>query len=238
MLRLRIPLGRALFFATAFLCCALALLPLRFALDLFGFQQSGITARAVDGAIWQGVLREARFGRIAAGDLSARLRLLPLLLGQSRIDFETLSRSTPLRGSLSVSREGFGVHDLTGTLPLAGTLPGLALGALEANDFSVAFANGACGSATGLVSATIRASAAMPFAGRMAGTARCDRGALLLPLAGQSGVERLNLRVYPDGAYRAELIIRGGDATLAQPFAAAGFTQSEEGYVRRFDGRF
>ena len=47
---------------------------------------------------------------------------------------------------------------------------------------------------------------------------RCDRGALLLPLASASGQDRLELRVMGDGAYRAVMAGAGPAMTLSGRF--------------------
>jgi general secretion pathway protein N len=72
----------------------------------------------------------------------------------------------------------------------------------------------------------------------LSGNVRCDGGALLLPLVSQSGMERLNLRLFEDGRYRVELILRPGDEAARQRLAAAGFTAAGPGLVLRTEGRF
>ena len=72
----------------------------------------------------------------------------------------------------------------------------------------------------------------------LAGNLRCAEGALLVPLASQSGMGQLNLFIRADGSYRIELVVRQADPTLAPRLAAAGFQPSAEGYSRRIDGHF
>ena len=70
------------------------------------------------------------------------------------------------------------------------------------------------------------------------GTARCADGALLLPLASQTGMEQLNLRVMADGHWRIDLSVRPTDPAAASPPTAAGFVPSGGALVRRIEGSF
>jgi general secretion pathway protein N len=77
-MRVRLPLGRSLFFVCAFLFALIALFPLRLALDWLALDERGFAAREAKGSIWFGGLSEAQFGTVALGDLTAELRTLPL----------------------------------------------------------------------------------------------------------------------------------------------------------------
>jgi general secretion pathway protein N len=44
-----------------------------------------ITARKVDGIIWDGSIRDLRLSRVPIGDVNARVKFLPLLLGRAEI---------------------------------------------------------------------------------------------------------------------------------------------------------
>jgi len=72
----------------------------------------------------------------------------------------------------------------------------------------------------------------------LAGNLRCAEGALLVPLASQTGVGQLNLSIRADGSHRIELVVRQTDPNLVPRLVAAGFQPSAEGYVRRIDGHF
>ena len=77
---------------------------------------------------------------------------------------------------------------------------------------------------------------ALPTA--FSGDARCQAGALLLPLASQSGQERLSISLFDDGRYKVELGLPAGDETTRQRLVAAGFAPAGSGYALRVDGRF
>ena len=56
----------------------------------------------------------------------------------------------------------------------------------------------------------------------MSGRARCDGGALLLPLQGASGMERLDLRLFADGRWQARFQVAGDAAALSGAGFAGG----------------
>jgi general secretion pathway protein N len=235
MKRLRLS-RRAAFFLFAFLFALLALFPLRLGLSWLTLDERGFSAREAEGSLWLGSLREAQLGPVEVGDVTARLRTLPLFVGRARLELERPGEAG-LQGAATVSRHGFGVDDLSGRLRLSA--PGLPITSVDPADLSVRFANGLCQSAEGLVRATVAGDAVgLPLPGALSGNARCDGGALLLPLAAQSGMEALNLRLFEDGRYRAELIVRPSDPLLVERLRAAGFVPWGAGYALRFDGRF
>jgi general secretion pathway protein N len=236
-MRIRLPLKRTVFFLAAFAFSVVALIPLRVAVSLFGSE--GLAAREATGSIWLGMLKEAQLGPVPLGDVRARLNVLPLLLGRARL---SLSRDAPdghFEGAVSVSRHSFGLDDMTGQLRTGTVFAPVPIAALDLDDVSAHFDNGQCESAEGRVRATASGEmAGIPVPSGLAGDARCAEGALLLPLASQSGVGLLNLSIRADGSYRIDLIVRQADPTLVPRLGAAGFQPSPEGYSRRIEGHF
>ena len=178
-------------------------------------------------------------GPVPLGDVRARLNILPLLLGRARL---SLSRDTPdgrFDGAVSVSRHSFGVEDMTGRFRTGTLFAPVPISALDLEDVSVHFENGQCESAEGRVRATAAGElAGIPVPAALAGDARCAEGALLLPLASQSGFGQLNLSLRADGGYRLDLVVRQADPTLVPRLGAAGFQPSTDGYTRRIEGHF
>ena len=196
-MRLRIPMRRAALFAAMFAVALIAFLPLRMVMV------GGVAARAASGSVWAGHLTEARIGPALLGDLDARLSPLALLSGKARLTFARQGFDAALvAGSSRRAAEG-----VTGIIPLE-SLP---IASFEATNLTVRFRDGMCESAEGLVRANTDR-------GGLDGAVRCDRGALLLPLASASGQDRLELRVMGDGAYRAVMAGAGPAMTLSGRF--------------------
>lgn len=215
-LRLRLRWWRELFFLGALLFALVALLPLRVALDALGFADKGLSARQADGSVWLGALAEARFGTIPLGDVATRLRALPLLAGRARLDLA--QDDDGLRAGLTLSRHGFAIDDASGTLFGPG-LAALPPPALDLADVSVRFGDGLCAHAEGLVKARFAGElGGIPLAAGFSGEARCDGPALLLPLASQSGADRLDVRLFPDGRYRIDATMRAGAMPYSERF--------------------
>jgi len=237
-MRIRLPLRRSLFFLCAFLFALVALVPSALAIRWLSLDESGLAAREANGSIWFGALREARFGPVPLGDARTRLRGLPLLLGRARLDLKS-AEGDGLDGAITVSRHAFGVDDVTSELAVGAALAPIPGARLGLDDVSARFADGLCASASGLVKATI-AGDSLGGGGpsRFSGEARCDGGALLLPLASQSGMEKIDIRLFGDGRYRLERLVRPNDDAARQRMVAAGFAPSGTGYMLRVEGRF
>jgi general secretion pathway protein N len=236
-MRVRLPLGRTLFFVCAFLFSLVALFPLRLALDWLALDDRGVAAREARGSIWLGSLSEAQIGAVPLGDLAAQLRSLPLLLGRARVDLTGADQPDRIKGSATVSRHGFGIDDMTARLELGAALAPLPVGAVDLSDVTAHFADGQCTSAEGLVRANIAGEVAgISLPGGLSGNARCDRGALMLPLVGQSGMEALNLRLFEDGRYEVELAVRPVDDAMRDRLIMSGFALTATGYALRASG--
>lgn len=205
-MRFRLPLGRSALFLAALAFALVALLPLGLAASWFDLGGRGLAAREASGSLWSGALKEARFGPVALGDVKARLNLLPLLLGRARLSLSRDGGDGALDGAVVVSRHGFAVEDMSGALalgPLFGPAP---LTSVELDGLSARFENGLCETAEGEVSARLAGALA---GSSLRGSARCAEGALLVPLAGQSGADQLGLRIGGDGRWRIDSAIGG-----------------------------
>lgn len=239
MMRLRLPLGRSVFFGAAIAFALVALLPLSLAAGWFALDGRGLAAREASGSLWAGALKEAQFGAVPLGDLSARLNVLPLFLGRARLSLSRDDAQGRFEGAVAVSRHGFGVEDMTGQVRPGGLFAPLPLATLDLADVSAHFAGGLCENAEGAVRAGLSGDlSGVTISTGLSGRARCAEGALLLPLASQSGLEQLNLRVQADGRWRAELAVRPTDPAAQARLLGAGFTAAGAAYVRRIEGSF
>jgi general secretion pathway protein N len=227
-----------LFFLCAFLFALVALVPLRLAIGWLALDKRGFAARDAAGSIWLGALSEAQLGPVPLGDLSARLRTLPLFVGRARIDLKRAGDENPFSGALSVSRHSFGIEDVSAALETGPAFAPLPVASLELGDLSIRFADGLCAVADGLVKATFGPDiSGVTLPRSLSGNARCTDGALQLPLASQTGLERLDIRIRADGSYRANLILTSADPAARDRLIAGGFAQEGSGYVLRLTGR-
>lgn len=232
--RVAIPMRRWVLAGLLVLLALPLLMPLRLAIVWFGLGEAGLTARAAEGSVWNGKLVEARLGPVALGDLDARLNFFPLFVGRARIDLA----QGETRGAVSASLAGRGIDDVTALIPAAGAFAPLPITAIDMADVSVAFRDGLCASAEGRVRADLGGGAtALGLPGSLAGNARCDAGALLLPLVSASGAERLTLRIDSARTWQAVLTIAPADAATRDRMAAAGFTTSSGGLQLKTGGR-
>lgn len=239
-MRFRLPLRRTVFFLSALAVALLVLLPLRVAASWFDMGGKGLAVREVEGSLWMGRLREAQFGPVLLGDVDARLNLLPLFLGRARLSLHRdEAAGGPLDGAILVTRHRFGIEDMTGQFRTGSLFGPLPIAALDLREVSVHFENERCESAEGQVSATLSGEvAALGLPAGLSGAVRCQNGAALLPLAGQSGAEQLNLSLEGNGRWHAEVVLRPTDPVMIQRLTAAGFAPGASGYVRRIDGSF
>ena len=63
----------------------------------------------------------------------------------------------------------------------------------------------------------------------LAGEARCEEGALVVPMTGPSGAERVDFRIAPDGQWNAVMSLVGLPPELAAPLIEMGFQQRRNG---------
>ena len=226
-MRLRLPFGRGIFFLCAFLLALVALLPLRLALNWLALGQSSVAAREVEGSVWLGALRETRVAGAAVGDLRSRLDPLPLLVGRARLRVDQLGNSAataPLKGAIDVSRHSLGVDGVTASIPLGQSFAPLPLASLDLSTLDVRFRDGLCERADGLVKANVAGDiAGIALPGGLSGNARCEAGALMLPLVSQGGGETLSLTFTRGGTYHAELLIRPSEPAARARLLASGF---------------
>lgn len=233
MRRIALPLRRPLFLGVAVLAALLLTLPLRLAMGALGLPQAGLSARAAEGSIWSGRLVEARLAGVPLGDLRVGLHPLPLLAGRARLGFSRPGSGDDAdvaRGRVTISRHVLGLDGATLSLPLARLLAPLPIRLVTLADVSVRSRDGVCEAADGLVRAELAgAIGGVTLPGGFSGTARCDAGALLLPLASQSGDERLAVRLFAGGRYRVAVTLRPADAAAQARLTASGFTKTPDG---------
>ena len=143
-----------------------------------------------------------------------------------------------LSGAIGISRHSFGLDDVTATLPVGNAFRPVPVTMLDLEDVSVRFRGDTCEKAEGRVRATMAGEiGGLAVPGSLTGTARCDGGALLLPLTSAAG-ESSTIRMWPDGRYRADLTLQPSDPAASARLQAAGFIATEAGMQLAIEGRF
>jgi general secretion pathway protein N len=241
MRRFRLKTGPVALFGAVFVVALLVLLPLRLVLGWFDLDRTRLAAREAPGSVWFGGLREAQVGSIALGDLDAGLSPWPLLVGRARIDLAsvTASPTRALHGAISASRHSVGLDDMTASLPAGDAFAPLPVSGLDLDSVSVHFVDGKCDKAEGRVKATLGGDIGGVSLGQgLSGDARCDAGALLLPLASQAGTEQVALRLSNNGRFQADLTIKPSDSSAAQKLELSGFRATPAGHRLTIEGKF
>lgn len=212
--------------------------PMRVALGLAGLERLGIAAREVRGTVWSGRIDQLMLGNMPLGSVRAGLSPISLLMGRARFDIvRTRSVADDVTGALTVGFGRLGVDDVTGAVPLGRSFAPLPVGSLTLEDVSAYYSGDRCGHAEGRV----RARMAGQFPGLnlsqgLSGAIACDGDALLLPLVSQSGLEKINLRIWRSGRYVAEMRVETADPTLTGALAQAGFAGIDNAQVLKVEG--
>lgn len=208
-------------------------LPLALALAVALPADSGVSARRAEGTLWAGTLRQAQVAGLPLGDTNVGFDVLPFLVGQARFGFA----SNSLRGIVDLSSGAIGLSRGNGVVDLAGRLRPLPLSRLTLDDAVVAFRDNRCVSAKGRVRAEVAGEiGGLALPGGLSGTLRCDGADLAIPLVGQSGMERIDLRLSATGKWRAELSVRTTDPTVTAKLLSAGFSSGPRGFMFRLSG--
>ncbi len=237
MRRIRLRTGPAALFGALLLIALIVFLPMRLVLGWIGLGDQGFSARTVTGSVWDGRLNEARFGDLTLGSLDASLSPFALLIGRARIDLD--GDPGLVHGAITLSRHSQGVDDMTATLPTGRAFAPLPVTQLTLEEVTVHFTDGVCDMAEGRVRARLVGDAAgIALPSELSGVARCDGGALLLPLASQAGTESIALHITGAGGYSAALRLAPTDPAAAQRLAGAGFVAEPDGYRLSVQGSF
>lgn len=213
-----------------------ALLPLRLVIGMAA--PENVTARSIEGPVWGGRIGDLRAGPLPLGTVDARLKPLPLLLGRTEF---ALGRDGPVPFTAVASASGRDValSGVNGTVALPDGLGGLPVTSLSFGNLSVAMADGKCAEAQGTLGMTLASPGPLlPDAISLSGTARCERGALVVPMQGPGGMERLTMRIAGDGRWRADLVLTGLPPEVSAPLIQGGFTTRPGGVGIGTSGQF
>lgn len=192
----------------------IVLLPLRLALGVFASEN--VSARSVEGSVWDGRVADLNVGSLPLGTVDAGLEPLPLLIGRAQFAIS--------REGLSAKGGAHGISNASGSIALPDGLGGLPVTAVTFNRFSIQMDGGGCAQAEGTLGVTLASfGPLMPNGLALSGTARCENGALVVPMRGPQGMERLALRLTRDGRWQADLTLTGLPQEAADALRAGGF---------------
>jgi general secretion pathway protein N len=200
-------------------------MPMRIALGLTGLERVGVAARDVRGSIWNGRIDQLMLGTMPVGPVRAALSPISLLMGRARTDiWRQEGAADDLSGALTAGIGRIGIDDVTGAVPLGRSFAPLPIGSLIMEDVTAYFSGDRCGHAEGRVRAQIAGQfPGLNLSQGLSGIVSCDGDALLLPLVSQSGLEKVNLRIWRSGRYVAEMRVETADAGLTDALGKAGF---------------
>lgn len=193
---------------------------------------AALSARAVEGSVWNGWITDLRVASLPLGTVRAALRPLPLLILRRELAIERPG-PTGAPDLAAIASGGSGwleLRDVNGQVALGDGLGDLPVGSLGFRDFRMAVAGGRCRSAAGEVSLLLGPlSDLMPTPIGLSGRARCVGNALHVPMTSPGGRERLFLRIDPQGRWRAELVLSGLPVEVAAPLLDRGFSSRKGG---------
>lgn len=201
----------------------------------------GVTARKVEGIVWDGSARDLRLGKIPVGDVNARLRFWPLFLGRAEMSISRGDAPFAPGISASVSRGigGVSIKDLTATLPVGSLFAPFPAENIHFDGFSARFAAGRCIDAGGQVRLSLSDTVpGLDLQNGMLGKPRCDGARLLLPLISQSAMERADIQLSADGSYTVTVALDANRGDQPGLLNLAGFRPVAGGYRLVQKGRF
>lgn len=188
----------------------------------------GLEANKVEGSIWNGQLRGARYGDFPIGDVDAGLEFGRLFAGEASVRFKRLN--PVLSGNAGGTFDDRRLDALSGKLPLAILPAGLPPITLSFDHLTVHLGlDNDCLATSGTVTASLPA---LPGVGELpvlSGGPQCDGKAIIVPLATPDGSFTLDLGLAPGGRWRAGLGIRIDNKLVVGVLEAIGFTATADG---------
>lgn len=229
-------MGRLTFVGSVvFLAMLILLAPLRLVLGWMGAEDAGLSARAAEGTIWSGQLRQAAFRGVFLGD--AQVAVSPIQRGlRVRAAGEVRGE-----GLIGLERDGLALSGVDAALPLRRISPAAPLGGeLLLREMDLEMGRGGCRRAKGeVVLQQVQIGPLAPAGLRLAGRAACSGGRLVVPLAGQASGVVVEATLSVDGAGGYELVtrLRATDPAALAAAGLASFERGLDGFTRTDRGR-
>jgi general secretion pathway protein N len=213
-----------------------AFLPLRLIMGLAA--PDNVTARSVEGSMWDGRIGDLRVGPLPLGTLDAGVAPLGLLLGRAEFDLRR-DGAAPFAAMAAASGDNVQLSGVNGMIALPDGLGGLPVTSLNFAGFAVRMADGKCKAASGTLGMLLASSGPLlPDAVSLSGTARCEGGTLVVPMRGAGGMERMTLKIAASGRWQADLVLTGLPPEASGPLLQGGFTARPDGIGIGTSGQF
>ncbi len=226
--------GSSLLLIAASLIIFLVFMPLSVVINAAIPKTASVTAKAVSGSIWRGVVADLKIGPLAMGRVETALKIFPLFLARTdfHIDRSAGEGQPSLTGTMSSGLGSSALRNVTGQIPLTMVDERLPLSRVELQDFSARFESGRCRQASGSVRLMMKPGglSSLGLDSGFLGQARCDGNALLLPLVSQSAMERADIRISPGGSYTITINIQNQNPQSALLLTAYGFQPISGGH--------
>lgn len=214
-----------------------AFFPMRIALAGLG-DNAVVGVRDVEGSVWNGRLNGVTVGELVLGDFDASVSPWRLAMLRGYVDVASVSDAS-LRGTLIGSPWNWGFRDMTAQLALAGAFAPLPVESLGLAGAGIRFEGERCVQTTGTLRLQLKGNInGVDLGSALSGPLRCDGKAVSALLISGSAMERVALRLTPDGAYSARLNVRASDPAAGVRLAQAGFRDTPIGHEFAFSGRF
>lgn len=220
-----------------FFLALISFLPLSF---LIGFAGSNVSARSVEGTIWDGALRGAVIGGHPLGDLTIETRALPLLTGALSTKF---SVSGPIASGEGVVSARLGQVVLSDTrldvdlseLDLVDAFGAKMSGDVQTLVNRLVLRGDKCARAEVLLTTDTFQQSISRYGGEgfvLAGEGRCEDGAFILPLAGEGAEGRADIEITMSArSYTTETEITPFSPAIGQALLAYGFVEQNGVYT-------
>lgn len=220
-------------FVGVFAAGLVASMPLGVALAWTGAGESGLSASAVSGSIWNGRIEDMRLRGFRFGTVEARLDPFGLLTGTSRVHLQSRDGEAVLVKGRSEGLDGADAIVDLAALVLAMPVEGV----VRLQGATVLFETGRCSKAAGHLVADI---AHGKWKGpRLAGELVCDGALAVAKLSGSgAGAEvTLAFSVDANARYILQSRVTSSNSALRLALSLAGFEEGEGGMQRSDQGR-
>ena len=221
------------------LAIAIAFFPLRLVFVVADAEQHGVSARAVEGTIWNGSVRDLRLGALNIGDLDMGARFWSIFVGRLSLDLYDTNKERASTGNVQLSSGSYKIENLDIEVTANAAGIGNLVKTIEFQNLSANVTDEKCKQASGQLRLTIGPNPlGLNLKNGLLGSASCKDDALFFLLKSQSATEEVHLSLTANGGYNGKLIINKNSLQDARLLSQLGFEASGENLERSFSGSF